>query len=88
MYSIDMPEIAMAELVDAWSAGLPWLSAEVEVGLLDLQRRLEQDPASQGESRGGRERIVFAGGVAATFEVDPQRRLVRILRAWPFRRPR
>jgi hypothetical protein len=86
MYTIDMPEDAMAELVDAWSAGPPWLSADVEGGLTDLQRRLEQDPSGQGESRGGRERIVFAGGVAATFEVDPQRRLVRVLRAWPFRR--
>jgi hypothetical protein len=86
MYTINMPEDAMAELVEAWSAGLPWLSADVEVGLIDLQCRLERDPSRQGESRGGRERVVFAEGVAATFEVDPERQLVRVLRAWAFRR--
>jgi hypothetical protein len=81
-----MPESAMAELVEAWSAGLPWLSADVEGGLADLQCRLERDPYGQGESRGGRQRIFFAGGVAALYEVDPGRRLVRVLRAWPVRR--
>jgi hypothetical protein len=88
MYTIDMPESAMAELVEAWSAGLPWLSADVEQGLVAIQTLLENDPAGSGESRGGNERVVFAGRVAARYVVDAGRRRVKILRAWSFRRGR
>jgi hypothetical protein len=49
---------------------------------LEIDRCLEANPQSQGESRGGRRRILFVLGFAVTFEVYDADRIVRVLNIW------
>jgi hypothetical protein len=86
MFSVHLPLDSMAELDAVWSSGRPEECAAVIGGLRDLRSRLEVDPAEQGESRGRCQRIIIGDGVAATFEIYHERRVVRVLRAWAFRR--
>jgi hypothetical protein len=88
MFSVHLPPDAMADLDAVWSAGRSEECDAVIGGLRDLRSRLEVDPADQGESRGRCQRIIIGDGVAATFEIYHERRVVRILRAWAFRRRR
>jgi hypothetical protein len=88
MFTVNLSSESIAELYDAWVDRGTATRVELESALAVLCRLLQQDPAGHGESRGGRERVVFADGVAATYELCPERRIVRVLRAWAFRRGR
>jgi hypothetical protein len=76
----------MAALKAVWLYGCPEECAALINGLRDLRGRLAEAPGEAGESRGNGRRIVFGAGVAALFEIYWDRRVVRILRAWTFRR--
>jgi hypothetical protein len=86
MYLVQVPEGAMVGLSAARLAGREDERAMRVGGLRDLLRWLQDDPDRQGESRGRGERVIIGDGVAATYEVYPDSRVVRVLRAWPFRR--
>jgi hypothetical protein len=86
MFTVNMSSECIADLHGAWVDGCTATRVELELALAGLCRMLQHAPGTLGESRGGRERVVLADGVAATFEVCPEYRLVRVLRAWAFRR--
>jgi plasmid stabilization system protein ParE len=47
-----------------------------------IDQLLEHDPMNQGESRGGRLRILFERPLAVYFAVDQQSRVVSVTRVW------
>jgi len=49
-----------------------------------IDQLLQHDPVNQGESRGGRLRILFERPLAAYFTVDHHSRVVSVTRVWRF----
>jgi hypothetical protein len=89
MFTVHTPREALEELRAGWAAAPNSAFAAQLFALCDLRHRLKESPLGLGESRGsGHRRVAFGRGVAVAFEVYPERGLVRILRAWSFRRGR
>jgi hypothetical protein len=86
MFSVYKPHDAMAELRAAWERCDDGARARIGAAMLELERRLQGGPTEQGESREGGTRVLFHFPLAVSFEIDVERRLVRVLRAWTFRR--
>lgn len=87
MYTLSMVGRALSGLSTAWLAADPPGRASLGGAFYRLRHRLRQDPLGLGESRGSpTERIAFGQGVAASFTVDPERRLVEVHRVWATRR--
>jgi hypothetical protein len=53
-----------------------------------IDRLLEQDPHSQGESRYGSRRVMFVEPLGVNYEVHEMDKLVRVLRVWRSRKPK
>jgi hypothetical protein len=51
----------------------------------ELDRRLTDDPETEGESRVGNRRITFEKPLAIYFDVDTASKLVQVVRVWEFR---
>jgi hypothetical protein len=85
MFIIYRNQSAMTPLKDTWeNAEAPLRDAILQASrLVDLQ--LQENPQQQGESRDGTRRIVFQAPMAVEFEVDEQKQVVHILRAWAYR---
>jgi hypothetical protein len=89
MYTLHVQEDALAGLRGPRSESSGSTQPLLQLALAGLWVRLKEKPADQGESRDSeRLRVAFGQGVAALYELDEERRLVRILRAWPFRQGR
>ncbi len=86
MFSVYKPHDALSEVRSAWEHGDEHARARIGAAMLALERRLQHGPAEQGESRGGGARVLFHFPLAIIFEIDEARLLVRVLRAWTFRR--
>jgi hypothetical protein len=86
MFSVFKPESAMGDLLSAWKEGDGYTRAAIELAMLGLERRLQENPHEHGESRGEGTRVLFLHPLAITVEVDDARRMVRLVRAWTFRR--
>jgi hypothetical protein len=68
----------------AYEQGNAALQAAILRASRQVDLQLGQEPQRQGESRGGRTRILFRAPVAVLFEVDEARKLVRIVRSWAY----
>lgn len=86
MFSVFKPRAALAEVVEAWTVADGPARTAIEMAMLDLERRLQEDPYGHGESRGDGSRVLFLPPLAVLVEIDDDRRLVRVVRAWTFRR--
>jgi len=86
MFSIYRDQTALISLNASWEAA----DAAFRDAILSASRALDQvlqkEPHEQGESRDGVARVAFAAPLGVEFEVDEARKLVRILRAWVYRR--
>ncbi len=86
MFSIYRDHSAMVSLKQTWEQA----AAPLREAILEASRQLDQwlhtNPHEQGESRDDNSRILFAAPLAVLFEVDEANKLVRILRAWAYRR--
>ena len=51
----------------------------------NLDRKLQNDPFREGESREGEVRVLFTHPLGVLFEVDAERKIVWILHIWAFR---
>lgn len=51
---------------------------ELERAVVEIERRLSLDPATEGESRGGEERVLIVHPLSVTFEVFDLQRAVMI----------
>ena len=52
MFSVFKPQAALAEVLQAWTAADSPARAAIEMAMLDLERRLQEDPYEHSESRG------------------------------------
>lgn len=82
MYAIYRSEAAMRPLKQIWEHADEQLRAAILEASHRLDRQLARNPHQQGESRAGCTRILFQGPLGVLFEVDEDRKLVRILRTW------
>lgn len=71
------------ELAAVWMASAD--REAVTTASAELDRRLTEDPETEGESRGGNKRITFEKPLAIYFDVDAAGKLVRVGRVWEFR---
>jgi len=86
MFSVYKPHDALADVRAAWERSDECARARIGAAMLELEKRLQDGPAEQGESRGGGTRVLFHYPLAVSFEIDEARRFVRVLRVWTFRR--
>lgn len=84
MFSIFRSDEATAPLQQTWELADEALRAAIVRASARIDQRLQRRPHAQGESRAGGERIIFEAPLAATFEVDDQSQLVRIVRTWVY----
>lgn len=84
MFSIFRSSQAVAPLQDTWERAGDTLREEILRATQRLDQQLCTDPQERGESRDGQARILFEAPLAAVFEVDEEKKLVRILRTWAF----
>ncbi len=86
MFQVDWLQTALNELAAVWAGADSAQRKAITAANHAIDRRLERDPTNEGESRGPRRRILFQVPLAITFEVDPQRRVVRVLPTWVIRK--
>lgn len=86
MYCVFKHQDAMVEVLAAWEHGDAELRVRIPAAMLDLEKQLQVNPLGIGESRGEGLRILFQYPLAVTFQVEEENRMVRILRAWTYRR--
>jgi hypothetical protein len=85
MFSVFKPQTALTEVLSAWNQADGPARLKIEVALIHLEYRLQENPFEQGESREDGTRVLFHFPLALTIEIDEERRLVRVVRAWTFR---
>ena len=82
MFMIHRTEEAVSPLRETWERA----ESEMRDAIIHASARIDQTlgnkPHEQGESRGGKVRILLEAPVGVLFEVDKSRGLVRILRSW------
>ena len=74
----------MAPLREMWERAGASLRRAILQATQRLDARLAGDPHGEGESRGERIRILFERPLGVLFEVDEEKRLVRVLRSWAY----
>ena len=86
MFSIYRNRTALVPLTTTWESA----DATLREAILQASRRVDEQlqsaPQEQGESREEGTRILFQAPLAVTYEIDEAKKLVRILRAWAYRR--
>jgi hypothetical protein len=85
MFSIYRSQAAVTPLSEAWEQADDALRCAMLQASRRLDQQLHQAPQEQGESRDGQVRILFQTPLGVLFEVDEDKKLVRILRAWAYR---
>jgi hypothetical protein len=82
MFAIYRSPEAMAPLRETWENADDSLRRAILEASHRLDRQLHKNPHKRGESRDGRTRILFQAPIAVTFEIDEEKKLIRILRSW------
>jgi hypothetical protein len=85
MFCVYQNQKAMTLLQQTWEEADDSLRNAIGQAIQRIGRALQNDPHEQGESRPGVTRILFQAPVAVIFEIDEEKRMVRILRAWTYR---
>ena len=69
----------MDTLTAHWLGGETQAREQIQAAFAAINRRLEEDPLNEGESREGNIRIAFVPPFVVDFNVDPENRLVSVL---------
>jgi len=85
MFCVYRNETAMTLLRRTWDGAGDELRLTILRAMQQIERELQSDPHHKGESRPGGARILFQSPLAVLFEVDDEKNLVRIVRAWSYR---
>jgi hypothetical protein len=85
MFCVYRNETATALLRRTWEGAGDALRTTILQAMQQIEQELQDDPHRKGESRPGGARILFQSPLAVLFEVDDEKRLVRIVRAWAYR---
>ena len=86
MFRVEWLQEALNELTRIWMQADPARREAITAATHALDQDLQVDPDRQGESRGDRERVVFAYPLGVQVEIDLQRRIVWVLHTWRIRR--
>jgi hypothetical protein len=81
-------EAALDELADIWVRITPAARARVEAAHGEVNRRLQTDPANEGESRSEGRRVTIVLPLAVVFRYDPDLGIVDVLHVSLFERQR
>ncbi len=79
-------QAALDELAQAWLEADGEQRAAVTAAVEAIDRALQVDPASQGESRSGIQRILLEPPLGVVYEIAPRLTSVTVVHAWTFRR--
>jgi len=82
-YRVAWVRAAEGDLADLWLD--PSSRQAVGNAANEIDRRLQDNPEHEGESRPLGRRILFVAPLAVTFRVYPDDRMVRVLEVWRFR---
>ena len=82
MFMIYRDSKSVAPLQQSWEQADEALQNDILLATRRIDEALHFDPQEKGEGRGGNARILFQAPLAVTFEVDEEKKLVRVLRAW------
>jgi hypothetical protein len=85
MFSIYRHQSALVPLREVWEKADAALRDAILRASETLDQILAHDPSAQGEGRDGPVRILLQAPMGVLFEVDEEKKLVRILRAWVYR---
>jgi hypothetical protein len=85
MFNIYRSEEALAPLSGVWERADAPLREAIMAASRRIDQQLHVDPQEQGESRENQSRILFEAPLGVIYEVDEEKKLVRILRAWMYR---
>ncbi len=85
MFRVAWMQSALNELAEAWIQADADQRAAVTAAVDAIDRALELDPESQGESRAGAQRILFEPPLGIVYEVAPRLASVRVVHVWTFR---
>jgi hypothetical protein len=86
MFRVAWTQAALGELAQAWIEADGEQRATITAAVEAVDRALQVDPASQGESRSGTQRILLQPPLGIVYEVAPRLTSVTVLHAWTFRR--
>ena len=86
MFRVAWMQAALDELAQAWLEADGEQRAAVTAAVEAIDRALQVDPASQGESRSGIQRILLEPPLGVVYEIAPRLASVTVVHAWTFRR--
>ena len=84
MFRVRWVKSALNELASLWTSADSATRKAITDAANEIDRRLQRNPETEGESRGGMERILFVPPLGIRFEVDAQRSTVRVLHVWSY----
>ena len=88
MFKVRWALSARNELAQTWIAADSAMRQAITAASNQIDQSLQWNPQSQGESRGGRDRIWFVFPLAIRFEIIEEKKVVRVLHVWSYvRRP-
>jgi hypothetical protein len=85
MFLVEWLQTALDELADIWNRADSALRQAITAASHDLEQRLQNDAAHEGESRAGSERFVFVPPPGVTFRVEPDGQTVTVLHVRVYR---
>ena len=88
MYRVEWSEGPIAQMASAWLEADSALRDAITDAASQIDRSLQADPFSQGESRPDGRRILLVAPLGVVFRINPGERAVVVLRAWVFRQGR
>lgn len=86
MYFVEWAPSALGELASIWADADSVGRADITAAAREADSILGGDPELAGESRPGRQRILFVAPLGMTFKVQARIRLVRVVEVWQFRK--
>lgn len=79
MFRVEWHQAAMDELTNLWTKADSAVRKATTAASHQIDKRLQIDPANEGESRSGGRRIQFFPPLTIIFEVDEANRTVTVL---------
>jgi hypothetical protein len=87
MFTVRWKRTTLNELAALWTQVDSAMRQAINSATNQIDRELQEDPATKGESREGQVRILLVFPLRVRFEVDSQRSIVHVLHVWSYKRP-
>jgi hypothetical protein len=84
MFIIYRSQTAMIPLAQTWEEADDCLRTAILSATYNLDKMLQDAPQEQGESRTRKTRVVFHAPLGVLYQVDEDKQMVHILRAWAY----